>query len=247
VTDIKGSKVAKIINQQGDSSFFIICEHASKHIPDGYKNLGLTNIEIEQHIAWDIGAEQLARNLAEILNAPLVLQTQSRLLYDCNRPPSADSAIVQVSDDTSIPGNLNLSASEKSARANDIYYPFHRIISQLLDQRASNLRNIIVTIHSFNPILHQVQRELDIGFINAEDSSWAEKLVVAGQQLHTELSIEQNQPYSAADGVTHTLELHGSARHLENVMIEVKNSLISDVSGQRKFAKILATLLQANL
>ena len=244
--DIKGSKVANIINQQGDSSFFIICEHASKHIPVAYKNLGLSNVDIERHIAWDIGAEQLARNLAEILNAPLVLQTQSRLLYDCNRPPSADSAIVQISDDTEIPGNRNLSSSEKRARADDIYVPFHRSITDLLDQRATRTRNIIVTIHSFNPILHGVQRQLDIGFINAEDSSWAEKLVATGQQL-TELSIKQNQPYSAADGVTHTLELHGSARHLENVMIEVKNSLISDASGQRKFAKILADLLRANL
>ncbi len=244
--DINNSKVAKVINEHGDSNFFIICEHASKHIPDGYKNLGLTSEQIEQHIGWDIGAEQLARYLAEILNAPLVLQTQSRLLYDCNRPPSAESSIVQVSDNTEIPGNLNLSDAEKKARADEIYYPFHRRVSQLLDKRAEKTRNIIVTIHSFNPILKGVRRQLDIGFINAEDPSWAEKLVASGQQ-YTELSIKQNQPYSAADGVTHTLELHGSARHLENVMIEVNNSLISDAAGQRKFANILAGLLRENL
>ncbi|MCJ8300368.1 MAG: N-formylglutamate amidohydrolase [Pseudomonadales bacterium] len=244
--DIKGSKVAKIINRHGDSPFFIICEHASSHIPDCYKNLGLTGEQVQRHIGWDIGAEQLARNLALILNAPLVLQTHSRLLYDCNRPPSAASAIVQMSDGTEIPGNKNLSASEKRDRADDIYVPFHRSITELLDQRATKSRNIIVTIHSFNPILQGVQRQLDIGFINAADPSWAETLAAAGQQ-YTELSIKQNQPYSSADGVTHTLEIHGSARDIENVMIEVKNTLISDAKGQRKFATILADLLRANL
>ncbi len=53
-------------------------------------SLGLPAHELERHIAYDIGAEQVARGLSKRLDAPLVLQRYSRLVYDCNRPPEAD-------------------------------------------------------------------------------------------------------------------------------------------------------------
>ena len=41
-----------------------------------------------------------------------------------------------------------------------------------------------------------------------------------------------NEPYSAADGVTHTLDLHGAANGLANVMIEIRNDLITKPEAQ---------------
>jgi predicted N-formylglutamate amidohydrolase len=57
------------------------------------ENLGLGPAELEAHIAWDIGAEAVARALSAKLDASLVLQRYSRLVYDCNRPPEAPDAM----------------------------------------------------------------------------------------------------------------------------------------------------------
>ena len=36
---------------------FIFGDHASKHIPEEYNNLGLSGDDLTRHIAWDIGTE----------------------------------------------------------------------------------------------------------------------------------------------------------------------------------------------
>jgi predicted N-formylglutamate amidohydrolase len=201
--------------------------------------------QIDRHIGWDIGAQGVCEHLSRLLNAPLVLQTHSRLLYDCNRPPTAKSAIIEFSEDTPIPGNQQLSAIQKQARANEIYYPFHRTITDLLDKRSHHIDSIIVTIHSFNPIYKGLDRALDIGIINDLDSTWAANLTRAAQ-ANKQLIVKLNEPYSAADGVTHTLQLHGRNRQLANVMIEINNALITKDQGQGEFASILASLLNNN-
>jgi len=246
VLDINNHSIADIINPNGDSRFFIICEHASNHIPSQYQQLGLNRQQINLHIGWDIGARAVAEKLASILNAPLVLQSQSRLLYDCNRPTSAKSAIPEISESTTIPGNLNLSSAQKQARADAIYYPFHQSISDLLDRRQAKINSLIVTIHSFTPIYNGVERSLDLGIINDQDEPWAKQLTKAAQ-ANSHLTVKLNQPYSASDGATHTLQLHGCQRQLPCVMMEIKNNLITSQRGQEKFAKLLAQLLQENL
>ncbi|MGB1238041.1 MAG: N-formylglutamate amidohydrolase [Pseudomonadales bacterium] len=238
--DKNNNSVAQVINPQGRAKFTLICEHASNHIPEQYNNLGLPREALDRHIAWDIGAEAVARALSQHLDAPLILQTQSRLLYDCNRPPSAQDAIPALSETTKIPGNENLSTQARAQRADDIYYPFHRAISTLLDQRGES---IIVTIHSFTPSYRGEYRGVDIGIINDTDARWAQALTEIAQR-QSDYNVRLNEPYSAADGVTHTLQLHGTARGNSNVMIEIKNTLISTPPGQQAFAQLLATMLE---
>jgi len=245
VTNNTVQDIATIINPNGKSDFVIICEHASCHIPDHYQGLGLAQDKIESHIGWDIGAQALSEKLAQQLDAPLIVQTHSRLLYDCNRPPSSKSAIPSKSETTLIPGNSQLSSAQKQARADAYYYPFHQSIRNFLDKRATVQDSIIVTIHSFNPIYNALERKLDIGIIHDLDIAWANKLTQAAQTLqHVQTSL--NEPYSAADEVTHTLQLHGTNRSLANVMIEVKNNLIDTPTGQQLFADLLEKLLREN-
>ncbi len=244
--DKNNKSVANLINVQGDSRYVIICEHASKHIPHRYHNLGLTDAQVERHIGWDIGAQGVAEHLSTLLNSPLILQTQSRLLYDCNRPPSSKGAIAEISEQTVIPGNNNLSDLQKQARADDIYYPFHQSVTHLLDDRKARINSIIVTIHSFNPVYNGRKRTVDMGIINDQDPRWAQDLTLAAAQFKG-ISVKLNEPYSALDGVTHTLQLHGRARQLDNVMIEIKNDLIAGPKEQLLFAQMLAKLLQENV
>src|SRR5688572_23173591 len=148
-----------IVNEGGSSALFLVCEHAGRLIPKSLRSLGLPAHELERHIAYDIGAEQVARRLSQRLNAPLVLQRYSRLVYDCNRPPEAASAIPKLSELTEIPGNRQLSDAQRRQRVKAIYEPFHAQIGRLIDLRLGTGKPVIfVTIHSFTPVFKGVAR-----------------------------------------------------------------------------------------
>ena len=65
--------------------FLIICDHASNFVPPELNALGLPQGELERHIAYDIGALEVAEKIAETLECPLVASQFSRLLIDPNR------------------------------------------------------------------------------------------------------------------------------------------------------------------
>jgi predicted N-formylglutamate amidohydrolase len=234
-----------ILNDTGRSPVLLAVEHAGRRIPAALGCLGLAAAELERHIAWDIGAQGVARRLSELLDAPLVLQRYSRLVYDCNRPPEAPDAIPVVSETTAIPGNQNLTPADREARAEALYRPFHAALTRLIDERASQgLSTALVTVHSFTPLYKGVRRTVDLGILHDKDARLADRLL-AILQSEPDLVVRRNEPYGPQDGVTHTLMLHAIARGLENVMIELRNDLIEDVPGQHEMAERLARWLSA--
>ena len=80
----------------GKSPLLVVCEHASSTLPQQFGDLGLSREALESHIAWDPGALAVARGISAALDATLVYQRFSRLIYDCNRPPDAPSALPSV-------------------------------------------------------------------------------------------------------------------------------------------------------
>ena len=70
----------EIVNPQGKSPVLLVCEHASRYIPEELAQLGLDDAAAAEHIAWDIGALDLARELSARLDATLLVANYSRLL-----------------------------------------------------------------------------------------------------------------------------------------------------------------------
>jgi predicted N-formylglutamate amidohydrolase len=54
-----------------------------------------------------------------------------------------------------------------------------------------------------------------------------------------------NAPYSAADGVTHTLRLQAVPYGLPNAMLEIRNDLIATPAAEAAMVDTLAPLLAA--
>ena len=54
----------RIERAEGKSPFFLTCDHASSRIPRKLGTLGLTEVQLGRHIAWDIGAAAVAVKLA---------------------------------------------------------------------------------------------------------------------------------------------------------------------------------------
>ena len=67
----------QVLNAEGTSPYVLLCEHASRFIPSAYEGLGLEAGELSRHIAWDIGAAEVATRLSATLDAPLVMAVRS--------------------------------------------------------------------------------------------------------------------------------------------------------------------------
>lgn len=246
LSEADGDPVA-IDNPQGRGDVLLVCEHASRRVPAAFGTMGLSEEALASHIAWDPGALAVSRLMARQLDATLIHQRFSRLIYDCNRPPDSPGAIRDTSETYRIPGNENLSDAEKAARANAIYFPFqNRISDEIAARTARGQATVLVTVHSFTPVYFGTQRDVEIGILHDKDSRLADRMLAAAADTNL-YRVERNEPYGPADGVTHTLKLHAQPAGLLNVMIEIRNDLIENEIGQGVAADFLSGLLREGL
>src|SRR5882672_6149002 len=82
----------------GKGPVLIVCDHAGRRIPTVCSSLGLREEDLSGHIAWDIGARDIAIRMAERLDATLVCGVYSRLVIDLNRYPWDPAAVPEISD-----------------------------------------------------------------------------------------------------------------------------------------------------
>jgi len=238
--------VASLVNDRCAADIILICEHASKRIPRSLDHLGLDEEARSSHAAWDPGAEIVAREMSAILNAPLVLQNFSRLAYDCNRPPDAESAMPAKSEVFDIPGNQNLDNHEKNRRTDAIYRPFHAKIAEIIDRSLEAGRApAIVTIHSFTPVFHGKARAVEIGLLHDADTRLVDAMLTASDGGDGD--IRRNEPYGPKDNVTHTLQRHAIPKGFPNVMIEIRNDLLQTQEQQSSMARRMAELVREAL
>ena len=241
------AEVVEINNPEGSGVALILCEHASNHIPEAYSGLGLRPGDRNSHAAWDPGARAIALHLSEALNSPMVESRVSRLVYDCNRPPEAASAMPEKSELIEVPGNQNLTAEQRQVRTGKFYVPFCDAVSDMVQARkAAGLQTVLITIHSFTPVYYGQQRAVEIGILHDDDSAMADAML-AHADLLPNRRVERNEPYGPQDGVTHSLQIHGLAHDLANVMIEVRNDLVRTPDEETAMAKELLTLIRPAL
>ena len=236
--------VVETLNPDGQGRVVVICEHASHYIPREYNGLGLSEQDCKSHAAWDPGARDVSLLLSAALDSPMISSTVSRLVYDCNRPPEAASAMPEKSERIDVPGNIGLSRTDRDARTQAIYDPFCAAVSKVLDARGPD--TIIVTMHSFTPIYHGKPRVVELGLLHDSDSRLVDAMLSHADTL-PHRRIERNAPYGPEDGVTHSLKIHAQSRGLANVMVEVRNDLLKTEKGIATMAQELLTLLSAAL
>ena len=230
-------------NAAGRSPFLLTSDHFGRLIPKPLGDLGLPESELVRHIAWDIGIAGVAMRLSQMLDAHLVAQRYSRLVIDCNRPPHVASSIPRLSEATTLPGNEGLSREDVELRRRAIFDPYHRRIDAVIDQRAHGRRpTILVALHSFTPVYAGVARPWHIGTLYHRDKTLP-PLLLQALRAEGDLVVGDNEPYAVSDETDYTIPVHGEARGLVNIGIEIRQDLISDESGQQQWAERLARIL----
>jgi predicted N-formylglutamate amidohydrolase len=231
-------------NAPGTSPFVLIADHAGQRIPERLGDLGLPQQERDRHIGWDIGIAGVTERLSKKLDAFAILQTYSRLVIDCNRPLQSPTSIVTVSDGTRIPGNLQLDDEARTARALEIFAPYHARITQELDRRAAqSLPSVLVSMHSFTPVFDGFVRPWHAGVLYHRDARLAHALLAA-LRAEPDLVVGDNQPYAVSD---YAVPVYGEQRGLLHVELEIRQDLIADAAGQEAWAERLARLLPSLL
>jgi predicted N-formylglutamate amidohydrolase len=231
------------LRPESASHLFFTCDHAGRRLPRRLGSLGLPEGELERHIAWDIGAEPVARHLSDRFGATLVLQTYSRLAIDCNRPHHVPSSIPELSEETEIPGNIDLDAMSKAARKREIFDPYHERITNALDARtADGGECVLVSVHSFTPVYKGEERPWDVGLLYNRDDRLASVLhdLLAHER---DLVVGDNMPYSVSDETDYTIPVHGEQRGIHHIMLEIRQDLITEAEGQRAWAERIGKLL----
>ena len=232
----------------GNSDFLLTADHAGRAIPGRLADLGLPANELERHIAWDIGIAGVTERLSEALDATAVLQTYSRLVIDCNRRPEWPSAIPTISEATRIPGNEGISEAEREARRREIFDPYHARIAGTIETRLAARRQIVlVAMHSFTPVFRGERREVEVGILynpDAQDIRLA-RIMIELLRAEGDLIVGDNAPYAITANSDYTAPVHGEARGLPHVEIEIRQDLIADKRGQVAWATRLARLLPA--
>jgi predicted N-formylglutamate amidohydrolase len=229
--------------RNGRSAFVIAVDHAGRRIPRKLGSLGLPAGELERHIAWDIGALDVALRVASALDAPLVAQNYSRLVIDCNRDLRQPSSIPEVGESIEIPGNIGLDPQEVIARREEIFHPYHEHLRALLDERErAGRRSILVAQHSMTDVFKGVRRQMHAAVLYNRDRRFA-GLVLEKLREESDFMIGDNEPYSGSDAVDYTIPFHAELRGIPYVELEIRQDLILNQEGQSAWARRIASAL----
>ncbi|MBZ0127810.1 MAG: N-formylglutamate amidohydrolase [Rhodobacteraceae bacterium] len=232
----------EIVGGNRDSNIVISCDHASNLVPAGVNGgtLGLSDGDMDRHIAYDVGAEGVSRRLGELLDAPVILSRFSRLVIDPNRGLDDPTLIMQLYDGTIIPGNRNLDADRIAYRVQTCWQPYDDALGTLL---ASRPQAVLIAIHSFTAQLAgRAKRPWHIGILHEKDQRLARPMLARLRALG-DLCVGENEPYGGhLDG--DSIDRQALSRGVPNILIEIRNDLIREDGQQKGWAERLAPILR---
>jgi predicted N-formylglutamate amidohydrolase len=219
-----------------DRGLILLCDHADNAMPPGYGTLGLPPEQLKRHIAYDIGAAAVTRALSAALQVPAVLTRYSRLLIDPNRGRDDPTLIMRLSDGAVVPGNRKLDAAEREKRVHLYYEPYHRAVDEAIDGfLEAGVVPVLLSIHSFTESWKLLPRPWHVGVLFGDDARLARPLLDAFY-AEGDLIVGENEPY-AGQLEGDCLWQHGAERGLASAIVEIRQDLIRDATGQEAWSE----------
>ena len=231
-------------NDHGRAPVLLVADHASPFFPASLNQLGLADWVLEEHVAWDIGVDELVRFLADELDAPAVLAGFSRLIADPNRRPDDADVIPEISAGIAVPGNMDLTAEQRKQRFESFFWPYHDAIEARLEQfRSDGQVPAMIAVHTCSAVFDRVVRPWHIGVMWDKDPRIPEP-VIEYFAADPQICIGDNEPYSGRHPHDFTIDFHAEANGLPHVGFEVRQDLVASPDGARHWAGVLAGALK---
>lgn len=234
-------------NPGGTAAVLLLCDHAGRRVPEELDRLGLSDEALARHIGWDIGAADMTRELARLLDAPALMNHMSRLVIDPNRRPGTPTSMPEISDGCVVPGNQDLSIETQVDRTVRWFLPYHRAVARRIAEfRRAGTVPVIVAIHSFTPRMNGVDRPWQVGVLWRGDRRLS-AAVLAALEARGDLVVGDNQPYSGVREFGFTVQFHAQRTRLPHIMFEVRQDEIADRDNAERYARILYESLREPL
>lgn len=242
--DDPDESVARLIDGP-DRRVLLVADHASNYVPPDI-DLGISDALLMEHVAVDIGVEDLTVALARLLGVPAWLATISRLVCDTNRPPRSDGMVPETSDGITIPGNRNLSSAAYERRLT-VHRRFHEGLGDCIARCRPHL---LVAVHSFTPRLStspDTARPWPVAVLWNRDRRGA-KAALRALEKENDLGgpVGANEPYSGQI-LNYTMDRHAEAGGIHYVSFEVRQDLLTDAAGIARWTGTLARAIRAVL
>ncbi|MAR87966.1 MAG: hypothetical protein CMM17_06680 [Rhodospirillaceae bacterium] len=232
-----------IFNADSSSNLLFTSDHNGSAIPTKLKNLGVPLNELRRHVAYDIGIDAVAHALSARFNATLIVANYSRLVIDCNRHPGSAGSIPSVSDNTVVPGNKNLSDDDIKSREDEIFDAYHSSVGNRISiMRSENKNPILISLHSFTPVIGGQFRPWEIGILFKDDERLSAPLINKLRE-QKDLNIGDNKPYSGSEPAGYTVDYHVEPLSLPSVAVEFRQDLIEFETGAVRWANIFGDAL----
>ena len=113
----------------------------------------------------------------------------------------------------------------------EIYQPYQDAIGAELDRRAGR-PTILVSLHSFTPVMQGVVRPWRMGVLHRGDSAFSSRVLALLQRELGEAAGD-NEPYKM-DDTDNTVPLHADPRGLDYLELEVRQVLIADAAQVKR-------------
>ena len=220
----------------------ITCEHGGNEVPPAYASLFVIHEALlATHRGWDLGALELARQMAAALHAPLFASTTTRLLIDLNRSIGHRQLHSEATRHLSIAQRKDVAAQ---------YYRPHRdaVEGEIARKIDAGKRVVHIASHSFTPELHGVVRQADVGFLynpqRAGERLLAQQWLQALHQSRPDLKLRRNYPYQGkGDGLTSLLrKRHGPDNYI-GLELEVNQRFV--IAGGQNWPILQSDIVQA--
>ena len=237
----------QVFNAFSKTAYVITIDHASCAIPAVLGDLGVSEKDLKRHIAYDIGALEIGKYLSKSLDSVAIASGFSRLVVDVNRFPNDPTAFLEVSDNVVIPGNANLTDTDRQQRLHSIFWPYHVEIWRQINQRRYHTQKIAyLNIHTCTDQMNGQFRPWEIGVLWDRDQSISAPLIEVLRK-QTDLCIGDNKPYSGASPKGYSVATHAEFFQFPHVTIEVRQDLVQTSKGIARFSDILTKAFQAIL
>jgi predicted N-formylglutamate amidohydrolase len=234
---------AQVVHESGRANILLVGDHAGNAIPSALGDLGLSIADRTRHIAWDLGVRALGEHMAAALDATFIHQHFSRLVIDCNRDPRSTASILEVSDETIVPGNARLGADAHEERRVAIHEPYHqRIASEFARREGAEARPVLVALHSFTPMLGKTSRPWQLGILHDRGDTRLSHAMLKRLRQEESLTVGDNEPYRM-DDTDYTVARHAYENKVPYLEVEFRQDLLAQPDDVRLWASRFARWL----
>ena len=229
-------------NKNSINHIIFICDHASNYIPRKYKKLGISDSDLDSHIAFDIGAKSVTINLAKKLKQSYFVSNFSRLLIDPNRKETDRELITVRSFGVDIPKNFNISDEERKFRIDFFYNTYHENLDNFVKKKINKYNKVfLVSIHSFTKKSKSFDRGVEVGLL--WNKSMDLLLPIQRNLNDNKIHYGRNYPYSGFH-YNYTLDRLCMSIELKNISIEIRNDLICNQKGIKKYVTLMSNIFK---